>query len=218
MNSSVQAAPGATDGIRKTSSNTCANTRLWIVSSNTESAPIASLCSPLRVACRQALSLRSAPETTRHINPPCEPSSRPASTCAPTPPATNYASKATTDPTPSTTPPSRPYAPNSTPRKSAIPEPPSTSFIAQSGQPFSRQVRISELIPKAACFWVLVEGHNASHRFVDSPIRRHRLRAGGYSFGSDGQGCEKVDPSPHGRDGHAPFFSAGKSNFKGTMA
>ena len=28
---------------------------------------------------------------------------------------------------------------------------------------------------------------------------------------------EKVDQSPHGRDGHAPFFSAAKSNFKGQM-
>ena len=40
MNSSAQPPPCATDGIRKTSSNTCANTRLWIVSSNTESAPL----------------------------------------------------------------------------------------------------------------------------------------------------------------------------------
>ena len=30
-------------------------------------------------------------------------------------------------------------------------------------------------------------------------------------------GCEKVDPYRHGRDGHAPPFSAAKSNFKGTM-
>ena len=28
---------------------------------------------------------------------------------------------------------------------------------------------------------------------------------------------EKVDQSPHGRDGHAPFYSAAKSDFKGTM-
>ena len=30
-------------------------------------------------------------------------------------------------------------------------------------------------------------------------------------------GCEKVDQSPHGRDGHAPFFCAAKSNFKEAM-
>ena len=30
-------------------------------------------------------------------------------------------------------------------------------------------------------------------------------------------GCEKVDPYPHGRDGHAPFFGAAKSNFKVTI-
>ncbi len=30
-------------------------------------------------------------------------------------------------------------------------------------------------------------------------------------------GRENVDQSPHGRDGHAPPFSAAKSNFKGTM-
>ena len=30
-------------------------------------------------------------------------------------------------------------------------------------------------------------------------------------------GREKVGQSPHGRDGHAPFFCAAKSNFKGTM-
>ena len=40
-----------------------------------------------------------------------------------------------------------------------------------------------------------VEGHSAS-----------RLCAAVCSFGSDGQGCEKVDQSPHGRDGHAPPF------------
>ena len=40
MNSSAQPAPCAKDGVRKTSSNTCANTSLWIVSSNTESAPL----------------------------------------------------------------------------------------------------------------------------------------------------------------------------------
>jgi hypothetical protein len=30
-------------------------------------------------------------------------------------------------------------------------------------------------------------------------------------------GCEQVGQSPHGRDGHAPFFCAAKSNFKVTM-
>ena len=50
------------------------------------------------------------------------------------------------------------------------------------------------LIPKAAWFWILVEGHSAS-----------RLCAAACSFGSDG-GCEKVDQSPHGRNGHAPPF------------
>ena len=66
----------------------------------------------------------------------CEPSSPPASICDPTPPATNYASKSTAKPTPSTMPPSKPYAPNSTPQKSAIPAPPSASSTAQSGHPF----------------------------------------------------------------------------------
>ena len=29
--------------------------------------------------------------------------------------------------------------------------------------------------------------------------------------------CEQADRSPHGRDGHAPFFCDTKSNFKGTL-
>ena len=29
--------------------------------------------------------------------------------------------------------------------------------------------------------------------------------------------CEQTDPSPHGRDGHAPFFCAAKSNYKEPM-
>ena len=35
-------------------------------------------------------------------------------------------------------------------------------------------------------------------------------------LGSDGQGVSKYQ-SPHGRDGHDPFFCAAKSNFKVTM-
>jgi len=30
-------------------------------------------------------------------------------------------------------------------------------------------------------------------------------------------GCGQVDQCPHGRDGHAPFFCAAKSNFKEAM-
>jgi hypothetical protein len=40
--------------------------------------------------------------------------------------------------------------------------------------------QVKGLIPKAACFWILVEGHSAS-----------RLCAAVCSFGSDGQGARK---------------------------
>ena len=73
---------------------------------------------------------------------------------------------------------------------------------------------MSELIPKAACFSILGEGQSASLRSVDSQSRRHRLCAAVCSFGSDGQGCEKVDQSPHGRDGHAPVHFRWKVQFQ----
>jgi hypothetical protein len=64
---------------------------------------------------------------------------------------------------------------------------------------------VLEIIPKAACFWILVEGHSASRlcAAVCSLVPTGMLRAG--------------NKSPHGRDGHAPFFCATKSNFEGTM-
>ena len=65
---------------------------------------------------------------------------------------------------------------------------------------------VLEIIEKAACFWILVEEHSAS-----------RLCAAVCSFGSKWVGCEKVDQSPHDRDGHAPLICAAKSNFKETM-
>ena len=64
---------------------------------------------------------------------------------------------------------------------------------------------VLEIIPKAACFWILVEGHSASRlcAAVCSLVPTGMLRAG--------------NKSPHDRDGHAPFFCATKSNFEGTM-
>ena len=61
--------PCSPDGIRKTSSNTCANATGSTASSNTESAPLIRSAHPCGAAYRQAVSLRSAPETTRLINP-----------------------------------------------------------------------------------------------------------------------------------------------------
>ena len=66
-----------------------------------------------------------------------------------------------------------------------------------------RAVR-KDVIPKAACFWILVEGHSAS-----------RLCAAVCSFGSDGQGARK-QTSLHTTETAMPPFSAAKSNFKGT--
>ena len=68
-----------------------------------------------------------------------------AKSCAPPHLKTNYASKSTAKPTPSTTRSSRPYAMNSTPQKSAILESSSASSTAQSHHPSSRKVRMSEI-------------------------------------------------------------------------
>ena len=53
---------------------------------------------------------------------------------------------------------------------------------------------MTEVMPKAAYFWILGEGHSAS-----------RLCALACSLVPMGMGGEQVDQSPHGRDGHAPF-------------
>ena len=59
----------------------------------------------------------------------------------------------------------------------------------------------SRVIPKAACIWILGEGHSASRRSVGTACVRWRapwLRW---------VGCEQVGQSPHGRDGHVPSFA-----------
>ena len=67
------------------------------------------------------------------------------------------------------------------------------------------------MIPKATYFWILGEGNSAAFRSLGTACVLWRAPWLQWA------GCKKVDQSPHGRDGHVPFFSAAKSNFKGTM-
>ncbi len=74
-----------------------------------------------------------------------------------------------------------------------------------------KKISAQPIIPKAACFWTLGEEHRAS------------LRARGTACvlwpapWFQWEGRDQVGQSPHGRDGHAPFFCGAKFNFKETL-
>jgi hypothetical protein len=74
----------------------------------------------------------------------------------------------------------------------------------------------SPLIPKAAYFWILGEGHSASLRSVGSTSRRHRLCALACSLVTMGRVRASRPVSTRPRR-PCPFFCAAKSNFKVPM-
>jgi len=76
--------------------------------------------------------------------------------------------------------------------------------------------RSSRVIPKAACIWILGEGHSASLRSVGSTSRRHRLCALACSLFTMGRVRASRPVSTRPRR-PCPFFCAAKSNFKVPM-
>ena len=71
-----------------------------------------------------------------------------------------------------------------------------SNWIVLWGPPLSETALV---IPKAACIWILGEGHSASLRSVGSACVHWRASWLRWV------GCEQVGQSSHGRDGHAPF-------------